>query len=424
MKPFKTHFYIKTLLFLAGITVIFSSCSKSEEVDATTSTSTTTTSGSASTYSQSSGTVTESGKTYTSSTADLSAVKVTGGTYTISKSTISSTGNTSSSDNSSFYGLNAVVLAYASSETAAIVSTGNTISSSGSGANGIFAYGSGTITSTGDKITCTGNGGHAIMCSGGGTVTVTNDTSSTAGSSSSNIATDRGSGTINVTGGVYTSSGDKSAAIYSTGTITCNNATLTATGAEAVVVEGANKAILNNCTTKSTYNKWGALIYQSMSGDASGTVGSLTISGGSFTYSGTSGGMFYNTNDSAYIYLTGVTLTNSCDTLVRCIKGSWGGSSATNGGCTHLICSGQTIKGLIHADANSKVYLSLKSSSSFTGRINSGNTAKLASVTMDAPSSWTLTGNTYLSALVDSDTSYSNITANGYKLYVNNTQIK
>ena len=199
---------------------------------------------------------------------------------------------------------------------------------------------------------------------------------------------------------------------------------MTASGAEAIVIEGANKAILNNCTTKSSYNKWGALIYQSASGDASGTTGSLTISGGTFTYTGTSGGMFYNTNDSDYVYLTGVTLSNSCDTLVRCIKGSWGGSSATSGGCTHLVCSGQTVKGLIHADANSKVYLTLKSSSAFNGRINTSNSANLASVTIDSSSSWTLTGNTYLSSLYDADTSYSNITANGYKLYVNNVQLK
>jgi len=42
---------------------------------------------------------------------------------------------------------------------------------------------------------------------------------------------------------------------------------------------------------------------------------------------------------------------------------------------------------------------------------------------MDATSAWTLTGNTYLTSLTDATSSYSNITTNGYKLYVNGTEV-
>ena len=377
---------------------------------------------SSSTYSQSSGTVTQSEKTYSSSTADLSAVKVAGGTYSISSSTISSTGNTSSSDNSSFYGLNAVVLAYGGN--AVINSTGNIIASTGKGANGIFAYGTASITSTGDKFSQAGDGGHAIMCSGGGTITVKNDTAITSGASSSTIATDRGGGTITVTGGTYKAEGSRSAAIYSTGTITCTNAALTATGAEALVIEGSNYIALNNCTTKCTNNKWGSLIYQSMSGDASGADGHLTITGGSFTYTGTSGGMFYNTNSTAHISLNNVTLVNGCDTLVRCIKGSWGASSASSGGITYLTTSGQAMSGLIYVDASSSFTMALSNSSVLTGKVNPANVAGSAKVTMDATSTWTLTGNSYLTSLTDAASDYSNITAGSFSLYVNGIKIK
>jgi hypothetical protein len=375
------------------------------------------------TYEQSTGSVTLTGKTYLSTTADLSAVKVTGGTLNLSDSKISSTGNSSSTDNSSFYGLNAVILAYAGNGTACIISSGNKVSSAGTGANGIFAYGTASITSTGDSFTHTGDGAHAIMCSGGGTIIVKNDTAVTSGGSSSVIATDRGGGTITVTGGIYTSNGSNSAAIYSTGTITCTEATLIANGAESLVTEGSNSIILNNCTIKSTYNKWGALLYQSMSGDASGVDGTLTINGGSFTYSGTSGGMFYNTNATTYINLNGVSLTNSCDTLLRCIKGSWGGSSASSGGIAHLTAKSQTLAGLIHIDAESKGYIVLQDVSSFTGAINKSNTAKSVSLTLDSSSMWTLTGNSYINGLITnpgiSGTSVSNITGNGFNLYYN-----
>lgn len=373
------------------------------------------------TYSQSSGNVTKTGQTYNSATTDVSAVKVTGGTLNLSSSTVSSSGNTSSSDNSSFYGLNAVILAYKASGTAIINSANNVVSSTGSGSNGIFAYGTATISSVNDNFNHTGNFAHAIMCSGGGTITAENDTAVTAGSSSSVIATDRGSGTITVTGGSYTANGDRSAAVYSTGVINCSNATLIATKAEALVIEGENRIILNNCTTECTFNKWGSLIYQSMSGDAEGTDGYLTINGGSFTYTGTDGGMFYNTNSTAYITLKGVTLHNNCDTLLRCIKGSWGGSTASSGGITYLVGDGQTLSGLIHTDAHSKTYVTLQNTSSFTGTINKSNTASLVKLTMDASSNWTLTDNSHINGLITnpgiSGITVSNITGNGYNVY-------
>jgi hypothetical protein len=377
------------------------------------------------TYSQSSGTTTLTGQTFTSSTNDLSAVKVTGGTLNLSNSTISSSGNTSSTDNSSFYGLNAVILAYTSNGTAVINSSGNTITSTGTGANGIFAYGTASATSENDIFIHTGDGGHAIMCSGGGTITVVNDSAVTSGASSSTIATDRGSGTITITGGYYAAKGNRSAAVYSTGVITCTDATLVAEGAEALVVEGSNSIILNNCTTKCTYDKWGSLLYQSMSGDADGVDGYLYLNGGSFTYTGTQGGMFYNTNSTAHIYLNGVTLVNSCDTLVRCIKGSWGGSSASSGGITRMYCDGQTLSGLIHVDANSTLYDTLYNSSKFTGAINNSDAAKLVSLVMDASSTWTLTKDSHLTIIINSagisGSTVTNITGNGYNAYYNSS---
>jgi hypothetical protein len=408
----------QALLLLAALIMTAYSCSKDDDNSSTTSTTTTTTT--STWYYQSGGTASLSGKTYYSTVQDTSAVKVTGsGTLSLSNCRIWSSGKSSSNDNSSFYGLNAGVLAYNSN----ITLTNDSIRTTGAGANGVFAYGSGSVTMSDDTVICTGEYAHGIMCSGGGTINATNVYSTSAGGSSSVIATDRGGGTINVTGGTYIAGGSNSAAIYSTGTISCNGTVLTANGAEAIVLEGANNATLTNCTTKSTKNKWGSLIYQSMSGDASGAIGTLTFNSGTFTYTGTNGGLFYNTNDTAKIYLNGVTINNSCDTLVRSILGSWGGSSATSGGNTYLICSGQTISGLIYADANSEVTLELKSSSTYSGRVNTENKAKKAVVTLDSSSSWSLTGNTYLTSLSNANTSNSNITSNGYKLYVNGTQV-
>jgi hypothetical protein len=406
-------------LLVATLAIISLGCKK--ETSTSSSSSTTTTSTSSTTYYYQSGnTVTQTGKTWYSTISDTSAVEViNSGTYTLSYADIWSSGATSSTDSSSFYGLNAAVLAYNSTVTL----TNDSINTTGKGGNGVFSYGTATVTLTTDTINCTGAGGHGIYAAGGGTLTATNVIATTSGSSSSVIATDRGGGTITVSGGSYTAGGTNSAATYSTGTINCTGATLTATGAEAIVVEGANTTTLKNCTIKSTYDKWGALIYQSYSGDASGTSGVLTITGGAFTYTGTAGGLFYNTNDSGTIYLTGVTLVNSSDTLVSAKLGSWGNSTGTAGGATLLVASGQTLSGIIYADANSDVTLDLTNSSAYTGKFNPGDVAKVAKVVLDATSTWTLTGNTYLTSLTDATASLSNITTGGYKLYVNGTQV-
>jgi len=162
-----------------------------------------------------------------------------------------------------------------------------------------------------------------------------------------------------------------------------------------------------------------------MSGDATGVDGYLTMTGGSFTYTGTAGGMFYNTNSTAHYTLNGVTLINSCDTLIRCIKGSWGGSSATSGGITNFTAKKQTLTDVIHVDADSKAYVTLQETSSFTGAINKTNTANMMALIIDASSNWIVTANSYLTTLSDasgiSGTSITNITGNGFNVYYDAT---
>ena len=55
--------------------------------------------------------------------------------------------------------------------------------------------------------------------------------------------------------------------------------------------------------------------------------------------------------------------------------------------------------------------------------INSNNKAKSIKLVLDKTSRIKLTGDSYISSLDDSDTSYSNIDFNGYKLYVNGKSI-
>ena len=64
------------------------------------------------------------------------------------------------------------------------------------------------------------------MTTGGAAMNAENLTINTSGNSSAAIRSDRGGGTVNVTGGSYTTSGTGSTVIYSTADITVNDASL------------------------------------------------------------------------------------------------------------------------------------------------------------------------------------------------------
>jgi len=68
----------------------------------------------------------------------------------------------------------------------------------------------------------------------------------TTGNSSAAIRSDRGGGTVTVTGGSYTTNGKGSPVIYSTADITVNDAKMESTSSQGVVVEGRNSVTLNN----------------------------------------------------------------------------------------------------------------------------------------------------------------------------------
>ena len=362
-------------------------------------------------YTLSVGSETKSDVTYTATEADQSGVLVTGsGSVTLTNAKIETSGASKSSDESSFYGLDAGVLAQSGG---ALVLSGGSVTTTGSGANGVFAYGSGaSVTVSNATIKATGQYAHGAMASGGGTVTVTDTTISTAGANSAAIATDRGGGTISVSGGSVTTSGQDSPAIYSTGAITITGGSYAATGSESAVIEGANSITLNDATlTSSKADKWGVLIYQSMSGDASGTKGTFTMTGGTLSNTAATGPLFYVTNSTAVITLKGVSVAAASGVLVKAATGNWG-TSGSNGGTVVFTADGETLTGDLLSDSSSSIAATLRNGTALTGKINS------AALTLDATSIWNVTGDSQLTSLSDasgiSGTTISNIHGNGH----------
>ncbi len=382
---------------------------------------------------------TETNKTYSTSTVDQSSLLIsTSDNVTITNPTVSKTGDSNGGDSCNFYGLNAAVLVKDGSTTTI---TGGTVTTNASGANGVFSYGGngGKNGATGDgttviirdtKITTTGNGSGGIMTTGGGITKAYNLDVTTSGQSSAAIRTDRGGGVVTVDGGTYTSNGLGSPAIYSTADITVSNATLVSNLSEGVCIEGKNTITLNNSNLTANNTKCNGnatfldtiMIYQSMSGDADSGTSSFTMNGGTLTSK--NGHIFHVTNTNAVINLNGVTLKNedSSNILISVCADGWSGAS----NIATLNAKSQVLEGTILVGSDSTLTLNLTNNSSFEGTVSGQITnakdktisTEVGTVTVkiDNTSTWTLTGNTYISAL---DGNLSQINTNGYKLYVN-----
>ena len=381
---------------------------------------------------------TQANGTYTSTTADESALLIsTTDAVTIQNPTVTKTGDSDGGDNCNFYGLNAAVLV---KDGANVTIEGGTIESSASGANGVFSYGGNggqngasgdgtTVTIRDTVITTTGSGSGGIMTTGGGTTYAYDLTVTTSGQSSAPIRTDRGGGTVYVDGGTYTSNGLGSPAIYSTAEIHVSNASLVSNLSEGVCIEGKNSIELTDCDLVANNTKCNGnatffdsiMIYQSMSGDADSGTSSFTMTGGSLTSK--SGHIFHVTNTNAIITLTGVTLVNEdrANVLLSVCADGWSGAS----NIATLNAIRQALSGTILVGGDSELTLVLTDGSSFTGTVsgsitNAKGTEVSSSVgtvhvTLDSASTWTLTADTYITSF---DGDASGIISNGYTLYV------
>jgi len=332
-----------------------------------------------------------------------------GGDLSLVDPTIVTSGESSSNDASSFYGLNAAVLA---GDGSTVTITGGSISTTGSGANGAFPTGTGsTIVLTDVDISATGSGGHGVMATNGGILTLTDVDITTTGANGAPLATDRGSGTVTATRGTVLASGRDSPGIYSTGVIAVTDGIITATGSEAAVIEGFNSIILKNATLTGGVEKTGGtMIYQSMSGDANVGTGTITMTGGSYT--STAGPAFFVTNTNAVITFAGVKVTSNSDTFIKAAGTDRWGTSGSNGGAVTFTADGEALTGSLVTDSISSIDATLKNGTSLTGSINS------AALTLDTTSSWTVTGDSVLTSLSDasgiSGTSITNIYGNGH----------
>lgn len=371
------------------------------------------------------------GENYSSDGDDENALRVDGVDVVLKNITVQKTGgNSSNTENGDFYGQNAGLLVLNGSNTTI---EGGTFQSNAVNGNGVFCYGEGTTVNITDaKIRTTENNSGGIQTTGGGTTNAVNLDVQTEGNSAAAIRSDRGGGTVKVTGGKYVTKGTGSPAVYSTADISVEDAALFANASEGVVIEGKNSVSLKNCDITGnmdhTYqgdsdeNIHCIMLYQSMSGDASVGESSFHAENGSITSQ--SGDLFYVTNTDCKISLKNVSLALANDTFLR-VEGNsssrgWG-TEGSNGGNVTLTADSQKIEGNILVDDISSLKCSLSNGTHYKGSINTDGTGGKTEITLDQDSTWTLTGDSYITSL---EGEKSQVDTNGHHLYVNGKEMK
>lgn len=364
--------------------------------------------------------VSSDNETISTTTADENAALVeNGGTLKITNGKLQKSGNDTNGDNCNFYGINSILLAVGEKSKAYI--SNSALASDSEGSNAIFATDGATVYSEKNSITTSKGNSRGLDATYGGTIIADDMTIQTAGDHSASLATDRGGGNISVTNSTLNTSGSGSPLIYSTGAIEVSGVTGTAEGSQIAGMEGLNHIKIYDSELSSTITDKtasdpvanGVIIYQSTSGDADTSTGEraqFQAVDSTLHSKIESGAMFYVTNTSADILLSGTTLDfDSTKAKLLQIEGNdannWG-RAGSNGGDVTFTGLGETLTGDISVDSISSLDLYLLDGTTYTGQIlstaNAGDqndSAATITINLDQDSTWVVTGDTTVFAL-------------------------
>ena len=365
--------------------------------------------------------VSSDNETITTSTVDENAALVeNGGTLKITNGKLQKSGDDTNGDNCNFYGINSILLTVGEKSKAYI--SNSALASDSEDSNAIFATDQAIVYSAQNSITTSKGSSRGLDATYGGTIIADDMTIQTTGDHSASLATDRGGGNISVTNSTLNTSGSGSPLIYSTGAIEVSGVTGTAEGSQIAGMEGFNHIKIYDSELSSTITDKtasdpvanGVIIYQSTSGDADTSTGEraqFQAVDSTLHSKIESGAMFYVTNTSADILLSGTTLDfDSTKAKLLQIEGNdannWGRAGA-NGADVSFTGLGETLTGDISVDSISSLDLYLLDGTTYTGQIlstaNAGSTADASAATitvnLDQDSTWVVTGDTTVFAL-------------------------
>lgn len=263
------------------------------------------------------------------------------------------------SDDYNFYGINSGIVVSGSASSATIEYADIVTSSNGS--NAVVATNEGQITISSSSISTSGAAGsRGLHTTYGGSITSDDVKITTQGASCAALANDRGGGSIVASNMELETNSNGSPLVYSTDSITVSSSIGIANKAQMVVVEGGSSATLTNCSfvcsgdgnrsgssdlTSSTHviDRGGIFIYQSFSGDSNEGTDYFSATSCSFKVTTSDVPMFYLTNITAVVTLSGNTFSqaSSSDYLMAAEATDQWGSAGKNGASVTVKLSDQ-----------------------------------------------------------------------------------
>ncbi|MFF3665628.1 hypothetical protein [Microtetraspora malaysiensis] len=322
------------------------------------------------------GTVSRSQGGYQADGANESAILVSGpGRLALTNPQIDKTGNSASSSESGFFGVNAAVLAQSGGS---VEISGGSVTTDGAGANGLFAYGeSSTVSMTGGTIETSADYSHGGSAADRGRATLARVKVTTSGVHSAAVLAARGGGEVTVIGGELATSGRLSAGAYSMGSVTCVGARLEAERGEGLVVDGASSLSAKDCVVRGAV---GARMFR-VGGRRQGPS-VLTLEGGRLMAE--KGDTFQVRGTTGLITVRrGVRVRNDGRLL-----------HVTRLARAALTVEGSALDGDVMTDETSSAMVELRGGARLTGRIS-----RAAALALDASSRWTVTDDSVVGAL-------------------------
>ncbi|PMD31363.1 hypothetical protein L207DRAFT_537317 [Hyaloscypha variabilis F] len=339
-------------------------------------------------------------------------VEATGVAY-VTAVTFDKTGDSSDSSESSTTDLNAAV---AIDDYGTLYLYDSTITADGVSANALHVHETGSYAYLYDlTLTASGDGSHGIYVAGG-YIYAESLVATTNGVSGSAIATDTGGGTIVVKTATVNTNGLKSALLYSTGNITVTDLTGTAAVAPAACIDGANSFEITDSSITSGPEEHGVLQICSTTSGGETDVATAVVKGGSLEETRGIYGLIFVGNVIGDITLNDVEVTIKSGIFVNSSADSAWGTTGSNGGTAVISATDMDIVGDSYVDDISSLSLSLYSTT-YSGAINTDDTGGSVTVYLDSSSTWTVTGDSYVTVITDEETDCSNIVSDGYIVY-------
>ncbi|HSN94494.1 MAG TPA: hypothetical protein VLR89_05480 [Anaerolineaceae bacterium] len=331
---------------------------------------------------------------------------------------IQKSGPSSSADNSLRYGLNSASLVRAGSR---LRLENPKLTTDAPSAIGAFALGQGAqLTIAGGTLDTTSASSPGVVVAAGATAEISELQLSTKGENSPGTVVGLGSGSLNIRGGKITTSGANSPCYLSWGTVFADANTCAVSGAGIAEVDGTSTIAFRNVNATAFAPEYGILLYRSGQNQTQAGNSNFSAEGGNLGTLNNQAPLFLITNTQAQVTLKDVKTDIASGIFLSAIGDSEWGLAEANGGVVSLTLVTVNLTGNIFADRLSSISLNLSANSAMTGAINQAGSARFVSLTMDATSSWTMTGTSYINRLIGIATSgntVQGIIGNGFTLY-------